>query len=197
NKSPFEPKGTAPTVIGWAHQPLEGENAVNVNDIHPGGLHETVVVATLSMSFATGSLTLPADVIMGRLVNAEALGGYLPSSGSYAISHGQITFEFSLPSLDHFRVQSITLNQPVNPAILPKEQPGDRSGSSYVALYNWQTSSWEIIHLTQSIPFSTQNAKAYFSHDGRMLVQYVDQASNFSGIAFTMPSLTVTGIHAL
>jgi hypothetical protein len=196
DNSSFETEGSSATFIGWADQPLAAANAVTVNGIHPGGLHETAVVATLVISFATGSLTLPAGVITGRLIDAEALGVHLLSSGSYAFSHGQITLEFSLPSLEHFRLQSMTLSQPVDPSILPGEQPGGSPGSSYVALYNWQTNSWEIIHLSQSNPFSTQNARAYFSPDGRMLVHYVDQASDFSEIAFTMPSLTVTGIHA-
>ena len=73
---------------------------------------------------------------------------------------------------------------------------GPHSSASHVALYNWQTNSWDIIHLTQSAPFTTQNAQVYFSPDGRMLVQYVDQPSDFSEIAFTMPSLTVSGINA-
>ena len=155
------------------------------------------MVAALNMSYAIGSLTLPADVIPGRLVDADALGAHLLSPGSYAFAHGQITFEYSLPSLEHFRIQTMTLSQPTDPSILPGEQPGGSNGSSHVALYNWQTNSWEIIHLTQSTSFSTQKAQAYFSPDGRMLVQYVDQASDFSEIAFTMPSLTVTGVHAL
>ncbi len=197
NNSSFETEGSSATLIGWADQPLAGENAVTVNDIHPGGLHETAVVAALDFSYATGSLTLPADVIPGRLVNTEALGAHLLLSGSYAFAHGQITFEYSLPSLEHFSIQTMTLSQPVDPSILPGEQPGGaHGGSSHIALYNWQTNSWEIIHLTQSTPFSTQNAQAYFSHDGRMLVQYVDQASDFSEIAFSMPSLTVTGVNA-
>ena len=196
NNSSFETEGSSATLIGWADQPLAGENAVTVNDIHPGGLHETAVVAALDFSYATGSLTLPADVIPGRLVNTEALGAHLLLSGSYAFAHGQITFEYSLPSLEHFSIQTMTLSQPVDPSILPGEQPGGaHGGSSHIALYNWQTNSWEIIHLTQSTPFSTQNAQAYFSHDGRMLVQYVDQASDFSEIAFSMPSLTVTGVN--
>ncbi len=37
----FETEGSSATLIGWADQPLAGENAVTVNDIHPGGLHET------------------------------------------------------------------------------------------------------------------------------------------------------------
>ena len=197
NNSSFGTEGSSATLIGWADQPLAGENAVTVNDIHPGGLHETAVVAALDFSYASGSLTLPADVIAGRLVNTEALGAHLLLSGSYAFAHGQITFEYSLPSLEHFSIQTMTLSQPVDPSILPGEQPGGaHGGSSHIALYNWQTNSWEIIHLTQSTPFSTQNAQAYFSSDGRMLVQYVDQASDFSEIAFSMPSLTVTGVNA-
>ena len=197
NNSSFETEGSSATLIGWADQPMAGEDAVTVNDIHPGGLHETAMVADLDFSYATGSLTLPADVIPGRLVDTQALGAHLFSSGSYAFAHGQITFEYSLPSLEHFRVQTMTLSQPVDPSVLPREQPGGQhSGSSHIALYNWQTNSWDIIHLTQSAPFSTQNARAYFSHDGRMLVQYADQASDFSEIAFTMPSLTVSGVNA-
>ena len=197
NNSSFEIAGSSATLIGWADQPLAGEHTVTVNNINPDGLHETAIVAALNMSYATGPLTLPVDFIPGRLVDIEALGAHLLSSGSYAFAHGQITFEFSLPTLEHFRIQTMSLSQPVDPSITPGEQPGGAHSSSHIALYNWQTSSWQIIHLTQSIPFSTQNAQAYFSPDGRMLVQYVDQASDFSEIAFTMPSLTVTGVNAL
>jgi hypothetical protein len=189
--------GSPITLIGWADQPLAGENAVTVNGVHPGGLHETAVIASLNISFATGSLTLPADVIPGRLVDAEGLGVSLLSSSSYKLSHGQITFEYSLPSLEHFSIQTMILSQPVDASILSGEQPGGpHKSASHIALYNWQTNSWDIIHLTPSAPFSTQNAQAYFSPDGRMLAQFVDQASDFSEIAFTMPSLTVTGMNA-
>jgi hypothetical protein len=197
NNSSFETDGSLATLIGWTDQPLVGENAVTVNDIQPGGLHETAVIAALNMNYTTGSMTLPADVIPGRLVDTEALGAHLLSSDSYAFAHGQITFEYSLPSLEHFHIQTMTLSQPVDPSIPPGEQPGGAHSSSHIALYNWETSSWQIIHLSQSTPFSTQNARAYFSPDGRMLVQYVDQASDFSEIAFTMPSLTVTGVYSL
>ena len=197
NNSSFETAGSSATLIGWADQPLAGENTVTVNNIHSDGLHETAIVAALNMSYATGSLTLPVDFIPGRLVDTEALGAHLLSSGSYAFAHGQITFEFSLPTLEHFRIQTVSLSQPVDPSIAPGEQPGGAHSSSHIALYNWQTSSWEVINLTQFIPFSTQNAQAYFSSDGRMLVQYADQSSNFSEIAFTMPSLTVSGVNAL
>jgi hypothetical protein len=80
---------------------------------------------------------------------------------------------------------------------MPGKQPGGpHSSASHIALYNWQTNSWDIINLTQSAPFTTQHAQVDLSPDGRMLVQYVNQASDFSDRAFTMPSLTITGIAA-
>ena len=73
---------------------------------------------------------------------------------------------------------------------------GPHASASHVALYNWQTNSWDIIRLTQSAPFTTQNTNAYLSPDGRILVQYVNLASDFSDVAFTRPLLTVTGVGA-
>jgi hypothetical protein len=52
------------------------------------------------------------------------------------------------------------------------------------------------INTHQPTPFTTQNAQVDLSPDERMLVQYVNQASDFSDRAFTMPSLTITGIAA-
>ncbi len=197
NNSLLNAAGAPATLIGWADQPLAGENTVTVNGIQPGGLHETAVVAGLDIAFAAGSLTLPADVLSGRLVDAEALKADLLSSNAYTLTHGQITFEYSLPASQHFRIQTMTLSQPVDPSILPSKQPGGpHSSASHVVLYNWQTNSWDIIHLTQSTPFTTQHAQVYLSPDGRMLVQYANQASDFSDIAFTMPALTITGIAA-
>jgi hypothetical protein len=73
---------------------------------------------------------------------------------------------------------------------------GPQSRASHVVLSNWQTNSWDSIHLTQSTPFTTQHAQVHLSPDGRMLMQYVNQVSDFSDRAFTMPSLTITGSAA-
>ncbi len=187
--------GSPATLIGWAGQPLAGENTVTVNDIQSGGIHETAMVVPLTIGYGPGSLTLPVDAITGRLVDTEGLGAHIRSSGAYAFAHGKVTFEFSLPSLKHFLAQTITLSQPADASILPAEQPGVHS-SSHIALYNWHTSAWQVIHLSQSSTFSAQDARQYFSSNGRLLVQYVNLASDFSEIAFTMPSLTVTGIQS-
>jgi hypothetical protein len=48
------------------------------------------------------------------------------------------------------------------------------------------------INTHQPTPFTTQRAQVDLSPDERMLGQYVNQASDFSDRAFTMPSLTLT-----
>jgi hypothetical protein len=52
------------------------------------------------------------------------------------------------------------------------------------------------INTHQPTPFTTQRAQIDLSPDKRMLGQYVNQASNFSDRAFTMPSFTLTGSAA-
>ncbi len=194
---PLEAGGASVTLIGWADQPLDGVNTVTINGIHPGGIHETMLLADLAFSYPAGSLTLPPDVLPGRLVDAEGLDMRLLSPDSYVLSHGQVTFEYSVPALAHFQMQSMTFSQPADASILSYRQPGGpQANASHIALYNWQTNSWDIIHLTQSVSFTTQNVKAYLSADGRILVQYVNQASDFSDVAFTRPLLTVTGVAA-
>jgi uncharacterized membrane protein YhaH (DUF805 family) len=192
---PLEATGSSAILIGWADQPVDGVNAVTFNGIHPGGLHETVLLAPVDITYAAGPLTLPPDVLPGRLVDAEAQNVRLLSPNSYALTSGQVTFEYSVPTSEHLHVQTITVSQPADSSIPPDMIPGSSlSSTSHISLYNWQTSSWNAISLTQSASFTTQNAKAYLSPDGRVLVQYVNQASGLASIAFTKPSLTITGI---
>jgi hypothetical protein len=186
--------GSSATLIGWADHPLDGANNVTINGIRPGGIHETMLLADLNFSYAAGILTLPPDVLPGQLVDANGLGVRQLSPDSYAMSHAQTTFEYSLPASAHFHIQTMTFSQPADASISDYTHPGtSQANTSYAALYNWQTHSWDIIHLTQSVPFTPQNAKAYVSSDGRILMQYVNQAKDFSDVAFTKPLLTITG----
>ncbi len=47
--------------------------------------------------------------------------------------------------------------------------------------------------LRVTIRGTSRHAQVDLSPDGRMLVQYVNQAGDFSDRAFTLPSLTITG----
>ncbi len=192
---PLETTGSPATLIGWADQPLDGVNAVTFNGIHPGGLHETALLAPLDITYPTGSLILPPDLLPGRLVDIEAQGIGLLSPASYALVGGQVTFEYSVPTSEHLHVQKITFSEPVDSSIPSNMGPGSPfSNTAHISLYNWQSNSWDAIRLTQSASYTTQNAKAYLGPGGRILVQYVNQTSGFIEIAFTKPSLTITGI---
>ena len=50
--------------------------------------------------------------------------------------------------------------------------------------------------MTKHMNTLIQQAQVDLSPDGRMLVQYVIQASDFSDRAFTLPSLTLAGSAA-
>jgi len=195
NNPPLEATGSLATLIGWANQPLDGVNAVTFNGIHPGGLHETALLTPLDITYPAGSVTLPSDMLPGRLVDIEAQGIRLLSPASYALAGGQVTFEYSVPTSEHLHIQKITFSEPTDSSIPPNTGPGSPFiSTTHISLYNWQSNSWDAISLTQSASYTTQNATAYLGPDGRILVQYVNQASGFNEIAFTKPSLTITGI---
>jgi hypothetical protein len=193
SSTPWVPASASATLIGWADQPLDAVNHITFNGISAGGLHETLLLAPLDITYAAGSLTLPQDMLPGQLVDAEALNIRHLSAVTYALAKGQATFEYNLPMRVH--AQGMTLTEPVDsstqPYILAGKSP---DGTSHISLYNWQKGSWDTIMLTPSTSFTTQNTRAYVSSAGRVLVQYVNQASGLAEIAFTKPALSITGI---
>src|SRR5258708_16956184 len=101
--------GSFATLVGWADHPLDTANNLTFNGIHPGGLHETLLLAPLTMTYAAGSLTLAGDVLPGRLVDAEAVSIRPLSALSYMVEMGQLTFEYSVPASSQLHVQAMTL----------------------------------------------------------------------------------------
>ena len=181
--------GSPATLIGWADQPLDAVNTLTFNGIHPGGLHETLLLAPLDIAYAATSLTLPADVLPGQLVGADAVSIRRLSAVSYALTKGQMTFEYSVPPGARFQV--MTFSEPADSSTQPYGRPGGSlKNAAYVALYNWRAGSWDAITLTPSAAFSTHNTGAYLGPAGRVLVQYVNQESNLGIVAFTKPTLT-------
>jgi len=190
----LQASGSFVTLVGWAAHPVDGVNEVTFNGIHPGGLHETILVAPLSITYAAGSLTLPPDVLPGHLVDADAVSIRRLSTISYAVEAGQITFEYSVPDAAHLDAQEITFTQPVDSSTSPYMMPGGSTGNTvYLSLYNWQTHSWDMIKLTPSAPFTTKFTQAYLGPDGRILMRCVNRASELAIAAFTKPTLTITG----
>jgi len=193
SSTPWVPAGASPTLIGWADQPLDAVNHVTFNGVSAGGLHETLLLAPLDITYAAGSLALPQDMLPGQLVDSETLSIRHLSASTYALAKGDVTFEYTLPV--QVRAQEMTLTEPVDssagPYIIAGESP---DGTSRVSLYNWQTRFWDAIKLTPSTAFTTHNTRAYVSSDGRVLVQYLNQASGLIEVAFTKPALSISGV---
>jgi len=187
NLSPNSPA----TLIGWADQPLDTVSTLTLNGVHPEGLHETLLVAPLDLTFGAASLALPADGLSGQLVDAEAASIRRLSTISYVLMKGQMTFEYTVPTLAH--IQRLTLTQPADNSAQSYSAPGaSLKDPAHLALYNWQTASWNAITLTPSASFSTQNLNAYLGPNGQVLLQCVNQQTDLGIIAFTKPILTVT-----
>jgi hypothetical protein len=191
NHSPLVATGSSATLMGWADQPQGVANDLRINSIHPAGQHETLLVSPLDISYAAGPQVLPPDMLPGSLVDVRAVSMRRVSQTSYALAKGQATFEYTLPASSHLHPQTLTLNQPAD-GFLPRTDDLTLP-NTHVALYNWQTASWDIVHLTQSTSFTTQDVGAYLSADGRLLVQYVNQQNGLADMTFARPTLTITG----
>ncbi len=117
------------------------------------------------------------------------------SALSYALTYGQITFEYYVPPLAHLHVHSAILSEAVDSFTQSYTLAGGSPHSaSSISLYNWQHGSWDTITLTPSSPFTTQNISAYLGPNGRVLVRCVNHESNLGIIAFTRPALTLIGV---
>jgi len=191
NLSPLGTADSPATLIGWADQPLDAVSSLTINGFHPGGSHETLIFAPLDVIYGAASLAMPTDGLQAQLVDAEAASIRRLSTASYALMKGHMTFEYHLPNLRH--IQRIMLTQPADSSTQPYTSPGQLlNDPAHIALYNWQSASWDAITLTSSTSFSTQNLNAYLGPDGRILLQWVNQESNLGIVAFTKPILSVS-----
>jgi hypothetical protein len=178
------------TLIAWADQPLDAASTITLNGLHPRGLHETLLLAPLDLTYGPASLALPADGLSAQLVDAQAANIRRLSTISYALMKGQMTFEYTLPALAH--ISRLTLTQPADISTQSYTGPsGSLKAPTYLALYNWHTASWNAIALTPSASFSTTNINAYIGPGGRVLLQCVNEESDLGIIAFTKPVLTI------
>jgi hypothetical protein len=191
NLSPLGAADSPATLIGWADQPLDAASTLTLNGFHPGGLHDTLLFSPLDITYSPFSLAQVTEGVPGQLVDVEAVSIRRLSPLSYALMKGQLTFEYHIPPLDH--IQHITLTQPADSSTQPYPPPGQAlRDPAHISLYNWQTHSWDVIALTPSISFSTNNLNAYLGPDGRILLQCLNQQPDLGIISFTKPILTVT-----
>ena len=180
--------GEPATLIGWAENPRDLTNNVTINDIHPAGLHETLIQAPLSINL-TGSLNLPPNFIAGQLIDVASTNAQIRFPGVYSITSGSMTFEYVIPESANVHVNGLTIAEP------PDGQVGSVSdtNSSSFRLYNWHTNSWDTISLNQNT-FTTNKVGAYISATGRVLLQFTNKDSQLGSLVFGKPIINLQGV---
>ncbi len=174
--------GAPATLIGWANQPLASSNAVTVNGLIAGGSHENFIQIPLNINF---SGLVPSTLIAAQVINAQGNNVQTTLPAVYSMSTGSITFEFVVPQ----QARPVQINN-----MTITEAPG--LSHAQVRLYNWSTSSWDAITLSQDT-FTTANIKAYTNPDGRVLLQLVNQSASPGVFTLSKPLLSLNSTPGL
>ena len=187
--------GAQATLIGWADQHDDAQN-VTINGSTPTGLQETLIQAPLNLQLS-GVLNLPASFITGQIVDVQGTNVQNQYGGTYTMTTGSITFEFSVPNSKALHINSLTITEPAN---LAQTSGPLQSGSGaivdanhfHIFLYNWQTGTWDAFQMS-GFSFSTTKVAAYLGPDGRILAQFANQNAGLGTILFSKPSLNLQG----
>ena len=189
NSDPLLLNGAAVTLIGWADAPLDGTNAITINHATPNGFHDNLVEMPLNLDFAQ-NLNVPPNILQGSVIDEQNSDVELTAPDTYALTAGNVTFEFGLPNTQQSNISSITLTEPnAIYDLIHKTHPGIIGDLIQASLFNWQTMAWDRITLFSG-SFTTTNTTAYTGPGGRVLLQVANEDS--SGLVlFAKPSLSL------
>lgn len=192
NNDPLLVPGSPATLIGWAENPLDSTDSVTINDIHPAGLHETLIQAPLSVNLA-GPLDLPPNFVAGRLINVDGNNAQLLFPDVYTISTGSMTFEYVVPNAGNLRINGISITEQPDLSLVSQGITVPNADSLPFRLYNWHTNTWNALSLSQNT-FTTNNVSAYIGPTGRVLVQLNNKDSSLGTFVFAKPMINLQGV---
>jgi hypothetical protein len=192
NSDPLLLNDAAATLIGWADAPLDGTNAITINNATPNGFHDNLVELPVNLDF-TQSLNVPPNIVQGNVINEQNSDAELTAPDTYALTTGNVTLEFALPWAQQSNISSLTLTEPnAIYDLTSKTHPGVTGDLIQASLFNWQTMAWNRITLFSG-SFTTANTTAYIGPAGRMLLQVANEDP--SGLLlFAKPSLSLKGM---
>ncbi|HEY7420206.1 MAG TPA: hypothetical protein VH593_33825 [Ktedonobacteraceae bacterium] len=190
------------TFIGWVANNANTANPIVVNGSSVNGTQESLVQAPLDISLS-GAVNLPVNFVNGQLTDVQSQGSNIQTQfpGVYTLSTGSLTFEFASPALRDIDTNTLTFTE--NTSLVSGlgnaggtsnnnlNTPGDFSHVQ-IYLYNWQTHKWDEVTFNQSA-LTVNNAQAYTSTDGRILMQFSNQDSTQGTTLLTRPVLQLQG----
>jgi hypothetical protein len=152
--------GVPATLIGWADTLLDGTNAITINNTKPNGFHDNLVEMPLDLDF-TQNLSVPPNILQGNVIDEQKSDVELTAPDTYALTTGDVTFEFALPNAQQSSISSLTLAEPnAIYDLIHKTHPGIIGDLIQASLFNWQTMAWDRITLFSG-SFTTTNTMAY------------------------------------
>jgi hypothetical protein len=192
NSDPLLLNGAQATLIGWADTPLDGTNAITINNTKPNGFHDNLVEMPLDLDF-TQNLNVPPNILQGNVIDEQNSDVELTAPDTYALTTGDVTFEFALPNAQQSSIGSLTLAEPnAIYDLIHKTHPGVIGDLIQASLFNWHTMTWDRITLFSG-SFTTTNTPAYIGPGGRVLLQVANEDP--SGLLlFAKPSLSLKGM---
>lgn len=189
NSDPLLLNGASATLIGWADAPLDGTNAITINNVTPNGFHDNLVELPIDLDFAHNA-NVPPNVLQGAVIDEQNSDVELTAPDSYALTAGDVTFEFALPTPQLASISRLTLTEPnAIYDLIHKTHPGIIGDLIQASLYNWQTRQWDRITLISGT-FTTTGTTAYFGPGGQVLLQ-VANADPSGLLLFAKPSLSL------
>jgi hypothetical protein len=168
---------------------LDGTNAITINNAIPNGFHDNLVELPIDLDFAQDA-NIPPNLLQGSVIDEQNSDVELTAPDTYALTAGNVTFEFALPTTQLSNYSRLTLTEPnAIYDLTHKTHPGIIGDLIQASLFNWQTTKWDRITLVSGT-FTTTNATAYFGPGGQVLLQVANEDP--SGLLlFAKPSLSL------
>lgn len=149
-------KGTAstaiqPLLVAWTHRSLQD---ITVNGTQPRGTTETAVSLALPIE-QVGSGSLPAGIVVGRIVDLTGEAQQAGPPGLFTLQNGSVSYEFTptLAAGTHLSAASLNSSNPFGPKVIPAPGIGAPSvsstpagsGTSSAVVWDWSRSTWTAV----------------------------------------------------
>lgn len=184
------------TLIGWADHMADSVGNTTINGIYTSKVQEALVQAPLQVGI-NDPISLTSPLVHTQLIDVQSQGSNIQTlfSGIYALTSGNMTFDFTLPGVTNLHAKSLAINLPSNLSQFNIGLQGTATDANSLQafLYNWHTGTWDTFNFT-AYSFSTNTPDQYIGPDGHILLQLAAPAGSQGGtIIFGKPSLEIDG----
>jgi uncharacterized membrane protein YhaH (DUF805 family) len=188
--------GAPATLIGWVKSPVTNDGDVTINGSVANGTKETLVQAPLDVAI-NGAVQIPSTLInttITHLQQDQNTNIQEAGPGSYTLTTGSMTFEYTLPGIGHLENGSLNFTSNANINKMSAQNIGVTSDINHLQayLYNWQTGNWDSYSFSQ-FALTIKDAKAYIGPGNRVLLNLNNQSTDQGTFLFDQPELNMNG----